>query len=275
MFAVVAFADKRLAHSLRRFHRQATRMGVFDRIETLNEDDLSQNFLNEFQHRLDVSPGFGYWVWKPQVILQVMEKLQPGDILLYADAGCHLNRRGVHRLWEYAEIVKSSPTGILGFELSFGRELTHPESSWTKGDLFDFFGIKKDSEFASSPQVCGTVIIFQKRPNVEAFLRQWLDVFRGHFGLVDDSPSSWNFPDFVAHRHDQSVFSLMAKLSGAYLLSHSESYPAKVKSNGRPDWRTLKGFPVLAKRDKLTTVGKVNGLTFRILGQFRWRPRGS
>jgi hypothetical protein len=133
---ICAFADKNLKPTLRRFGRQAKRMGVYDGIFLYNEDHFDRDFYAFFKEKLKLPRGFGYWVWKPQVILQTLGKLNDGDLLQYTDAGCHLNPKGLKRLNEYFEIVERSETGLLAFEMPW-----YTEKQYTKGDLFVYFGL--------------------------------------------------------------------------------------------------------------------------------------
>ncbi len=67
-----SFADSRFWRSLERIRRQAARMNMYDAVRTLTERDLTPSFRERFRDRLVVqSRGYGYWVWKPQVILQL------------------------------------------------------------------------------------------------------------------------------------------------------------------------------------------------------------
>jgi len=61
--------------------------------------------------------------------------MKEGDILLYADSGCHLNKYGVKRLSEYCELAKKNKLPI--FATVFGDEM--PEYMWTKADTFNYF----------------------------------------------------------------------------------------------------------------------------------------
>ena len=56
--------------------------------------------------------GFGYWIWKPQVILQSLRMMDKGDVLLYADAGCVLNNLGKKKFNEYIDILIDSDSGF-------------------------------------------------------------------------------------------------------------------------------------------------------------------
>lgn len=90
---LVSFADSRLYGCLKRVRRQAIHFGFHkDKISILTEKDLNQGFVDAFStHLVKGSRGFGYWCWKPQVVLQNLNKMRENDILIYMDAGCHLN----------------------------------------------------------------------------------------------------------------------------------------------------------------------------------------
>ncbi|WP_199104594.1 hypothetical protein, partial [Aquitalea sp. ASV11] len=91
----LSFADKRMKKSLTRIKSQAEEMGIYDEIIITTEDDLDANFKENFKEKLKYNiRGFGYWCWKPQIILQTLNKMKDGDILQYTDAGCHLNPSG-------------------------------------------------------------------------------------------------------------------------------------------------------------------------------------
>lgn len=245
--AIVSFASSNLSHMRRRFRRQARTMGVFDHIYVWSERDLEPAFQREFQDKLKRSvPGYGYWVWKPQIILQALNKMQAGDLLVYLDNGSHLNPDGARRLNDYLEIAQDSSTGILAFQLDF------PESDWCKEDLF----ARIEQEYPpsrDSNQVQAGAIVFHHRESVVAFLEKWLSIFREDFTLVDDTPSTLpNGPEFKAHRHDQAVFSLLAKGEGIELLSASEQF-----SYESTDWGNLRAFPFHHRRDKKTKLQKL------------------
>ena len=99
----LTFADRRLERTLRRIRREARAMGCFDAIHALDERDLSPAFRARFADKLRPEVrGFGYWVWKPEILLRQLERMEEGEELLYTDAGCRLNPEGRVRLedWE-------------------------------------------------------------------------------------------------------------------------------------------------------------------------------
>jgi hypothetical protein len=150
-----SFADKRLELTLKRFQKQAKRLKFYDDIYLYSEDNLKKNFCQYFNDKFKLR-GFGYWVWKPQIILQSFEKINYGDILQYTDAGCMLTNNGLGRLREYFEISNKSETGLLGFNMPW-----YTEKEWTKGDLFDYFGIRNREDIFGG-HIAATVLFAKK-----------------------------------------------------------------------------------------------------------------
>lgn len=208
------FANKKLNTALERFAGQAKEMDVYDCIYLYTEDDLEKDFYKHFNDKFYLR-GFGYWVWKPQIILQTLSNMDDGDVLQYTDIGCHLNKNGKRRLLEYFEIT--SKTGLLGFTMTW-----FTEKQYTKGDLFDYFNVRT-MESIFPQQICAGVLFIRKcEKNIE-IIQKWLKVFYDDFSLVDDSPSkSLNFDEFIEHRHDQSIWSILAKLNNIFRFSREE-----------------------------------------------------
>ena len=83
----------------------------------MNENDISLEFRNKFKDKLIFgSKGFGYWCWKPDIILNILNKINNDDCLLYLDAGCHLNINGKKRLPKNIEIIKKEKKRFIGFQ---------------------------------------------------------------------------------------------------------------------------------------------------------------
>jgi hypothetical protein len=243
------FADSAMYRTLNRIKKQANHMHIYDQIIAYNEYDLDIDFCNDFKDKLKLSRGFGYWVWKPQIILQTLEKMEEGDILQYTDSGCHLNRKGIKRLHEYFELANLSKTGILAFQSkasddkNLEKALELLEKHWTKGDIFDYFGVRDDAEIYNTEQIGGTVLFVKKTNDSLQIIQKWLQTYYDNFSLIDDSPSkSPNFPGFIENRHDQSILSIIVKMNNIPTISSFEYW--------QPDFLKLKKYPILALRDK-------------------------
>jgi len=261
----LTFADSRWGASLSRISSQANECNVYDKIIAATELNLDADFRNKFAAWLrPKTRGFGYWSWKPQIILQTLQTMEDGDILQYTDAGCHLNPQGRTRLLEYFNLANTTSNGIIAFQnkipeapfLYDGRCLpVWPDKDWTKGDLLDHFQVRNRPDIIDTPGVTGTIIFIQKNKFTVDFITKWLNVIKLDFSLIDDTPSkSTNTDSFIEHRHDQSIFSLLCKLNNIETVSSFEYWyplnyqPGKTKIIA--DWESLANYPIHAKRDR-------------------------
>ena len=176
--------------------------------------------------------GYGYWLWKSFIILKTLESIEENDILVYTDAGCTLNINGLNRMNEYFDIVKQSKYGILSFELPFF------EKQYTKMDLFKNMNLN-NNEFLNSKQLLASIIFFRKCEKTIKLVEEWYEICC-NYHLIDDSHSFLpNDSSFIEHRHDQSVFSLLAKKYGTEILP-DETYFNTFDTEGinYPIWAT-------------------------------------
>jgi hypothetical protein len=205
----LTFGDARMKASADRITAQALSMDIFDNIYVTNENNLSPDFVEKMHDRLIYgSRGFGYWCWKPQIILQTLQNMNDDDILLYVDVGCHLENGEIalQKFQSYITKINESKTGILV------NEITQKEFQYTKGDLFECFGVYNDMNFTHTKQRCATPMFVKKTELTLKIIKEWLYFHIENFYFTTDAPSRVpNFEGFVENRHDQSVFSLISK----------------------------------------------------------------
>lgn len=236
---------------------------MYDEILIFDESNLNSEFRIRFENKLKPNVrGFGYWVWKPQIISQVLLEASAGDVVHYIDVGCHLNYSGKSRLLEYFSLANACATGILAFE-AFPPSSPFPianiqiprwvDADWTKGDLIKFLDVQNDSSVLQRPTIQSGTFFMRKQDSTVNFTERWGAVFEADFSLADDSPSrAPNLPSFIEHRHDQAIFSLLAKRENACTLSASEFwYPIREGATDAKygDWKRLSNYPIHAKRD--------------------------
>jgi hypothetical protein len=264
-------------------------MDIFDNIYMLTEHDLPIDFKEHFKDKLiPGSRGYGYWSWKPEVMLLALDRIQDGDCLLYIDAGCHLNSRGRQRLLEYFKIIEQEKTGMVAFKATQpteensslvydGRKLfDQPNYRWIKGDLFNYFGMKDNPSVVNDQAIGAGIIFVRKCDRVIRIVREWQQIIWHHFNLLDDTPSvSANLVGFIEHRHDQAIWTLLCLKHRITTLSAYEYwYPMKNDKKLRPDWLALSDFPIHAKRDKdfgmlRNKLNSVNNLITRFWACFK------
>lgn len=149
---------------------------------------------------LDQKRGAGFWLWKPYVILDAMESLNFGDVLVYTDSGLLF----INKINYFDKIL--CETDIVLF-----KNDNHINSTWTKRDCFFYMGLDTE-EYHNGQQVAATYMLFRKSEYSISFIKEWL-FFATDSRIITDSNNECglnNFNDFIDHRHDQSVLSLLA-----------------------------------------------------------------
>lgn len=272
----LTFADQRMHRALHRVQKQAIAMDVYDSIVIANEHSLDLAFREKFAEYLKPGiRGFGYWSWKAQIILQTLRQMKDGDILQYTDAGCHLNPRGRERLNEYFLKAQNSESGILAFQAippTFHNKkielLDLRESRWCKGDLCDKLDVRSNRDIMETQTIGAGIIFIKKCDESIRIVGSWIDVYKNNFNLIDDSKSKSENPSgFVDHRHDQSIFSIIAKLNKVEITSAYEYWYPNGKTPPGPDWEVLRKYPIHAKRDRgvhwVTKIYEFPGRVFK------------
>ena len=251
-----SFASQDLKKSISRFIKQAKEIELYNDVKVFSWNDLSKNkkeqiklFFSQKKKRL-----YGYACWKPEIILNYLDKIPQNSILQYSDIGCHINKNGKERLGEYLKITDKK--NILAFKYCLPnfknnnhlKFQVYFEKEYTKSDLFNFFKIPENSTIRNTEQIWSGSMFFKNNEITKNFIKEWLEVCNIN-QLIDDTPSREpNSSEFIEHRHDQSVFSILFKLKNVFCLSASECEWAE-DENGRI-WDHLDNYPILAKRDK-------------------------
>lgn len=183
----------------------------FDEVKVFSMDDLDYFFVKHFEAIFGHIKGGDYWIWKPYLIKKEMDSLENGDVLVCMDDGCELNPAGRKRFEEYLRMLQKSTTGVLAFELP------HKEIEYTKKEVLDYFDVSQEA--MDSNQLMATILLFRKCNHSVRLVEQW---FRTLFDkpalFTDESDQKQQYPAFIAHRHDQSIFSLIRKIHGADII---------------------------------------------------------
>ena len=175
------------------------------------------------QHRelLDRRKGGGFWLWKPYLIGQELQRLAPGDFLVYTDSGYPWRplviRQSLEPLLHWCE----SQNGGLLPGVYIPRHGSNRK--WTKHECF--VTMNCDSErYWQQPQIQATFSVWQKCTLAEDFVAEWLRWCVQPAAISDDKilPGVYEYPDFVDHRHDQSILTNLALMRG-------------IRCFGRPD----------------------------------------
>ena len=165
--------------------------------------------------------------------MKSLDVMNTDDILIYMDSGCTINALGMPRLKEYIDTMKNSENGIMSFQMNH-----LPEKNYTKRKLIDF--LQTSSEDIETGQCMATVVMIKKNDHSTMIIKEWYRLASIPHLINDDVGIEIN--SFVAHRHDQSIYSLLVKKYGSVKID-DETFFA-------PNWKEGGSFPFWATRLK-------------------------
>lgn len=185
------------AHNQRALVASARRHGI-DRIEAVTRPRLDGGFLSAHRAILAEREGAGYWLWKPRLILDALERSAADDIIVYVDSGALL--RGT---LDPLVAAARRQEGVLFWN-------DYPNWMHVKRDCFILTGTDTP-RFHSARQLDAAFLLLRNTPRVRAFVRLWAETCADPRVLTDQPNTCGqpNLPGFTAHRHDQSVLTLL------------------------------------------------------------------
>lgn len=254
-----SFASNDLNISVKRFQSQAKSINIYSNIRIYRPNDLSDGLINRINKIIKLKGNylFGHSVWKSALILEHLNKIEEGSILQYSDIGCHLNKRGIKKLIEYINLAKKykmlafdysePPEEIKKFNYNFQ---INKEFIFTKGDVFEYFNLNKDSYIYHSSHLWSGTFFLSKSNFCLKIIESWNKACE-NLHLLDNSSSikQKNHPEHIGMRGEQSLFSIICKMHNVRTLSASECEWAEGKDGSGRKWDHLENYPILAKRD--------------------------
>jgi len=178
-------------------------------------------FYSEHRAILSQPRGSGYWLWKPFIILDALLQSEPGDIVAYYDVGRlrpHLFHRPISVLLERCVAMGGLLPGV-------PIPLMGPSRRWTKRDCFVL--MQCDSpEYWNHCQIQATFSVWKHCPRAVDFVEEWLS-YCSDPRILTDMPNQCgqeNFPEFIDHRHDQSILSNLVLKHGVACLGDTKRH---------------------------------------------------
>lgn len=192
------FANAKFETTQRLANAMASARGV-EQIFSYSDKDL-KNFTNFYQENyaiLQNPRGCGYWLWKPFLIKELLNKITVDEVLMYCDSGVLL-------------LADPSPLYDLCLhkEQIFFEMPGNPNRRWTKRDCFVALGCDS-AEFWNRSQITGQCHLWKKSASSLERVESWLAFCKDPTLLTDSPSKAANLEGFEEHRHDQSILSLL------------------------------------------------------------------
>ena len=197
MIYVVNYADGEPYEGFRKINtRTAYWFGRADKVIEYSKKDIDQNYVEEHKKIFSYKRGAGLWLWKPYLIHKALMTINEGDWLFYSDAGVTFIRSLKH-------IIKCAEEH---HQDVFTIEQPTLCRQFTKRECYSIMGVDDHGE----NQALGLLLLRKSDVSVE-FIEEWLHLCEDEELLSPNHfyPNIEEWPDYYAHREDQSILSLL------------------------------------------------------------------
>jgi hypothetical protein len=147
--------------------------------------------------------GFGYWKWKPNILLLELEKIKTGDVLIYLDG--RFNYRGGSIEW-LDEFIFNQEYDFALWDTGYRENLFSSESQINRVPNLE----KRD---LVSGQIAGGLIVLRKSAIVTKMLIEWKSLLEDDYLLFTNEIPHESIVgnENIQTRSDQSALSLLVK----------------------------------------------------------------
>ena len=192
-------------------------VGGFDKVIECNKSSIDKQFGRANQDILANTRGAGYWLWKPYIILKQLHAMPEEEILFYCDSGAVFIRPAE----ELIKNVDLSEQSIIPFRVD-----PHKNSTFTKMDVFVYNDCEDDARVTEGIQVCSSFHLIRNCKESKVFYKEMLFQCCKK-NLITDEPNIYkkeNFLNFIDHRHDQSIYSVLCYLNNFKMYRDPSQY---------------------------------------------------
>lgn len=195
-------------NGFRNSQKQNTKTGLIhgaNRVINYGFNDLDPKFIEKNANILLNDKGAGYWLWKPYIILETLKKSNDNDVIFYSDSGVEF----INSIHPLVDLCIQKTEGVLVFHMEPIPE--NKEVLQTKKDTFIL--MECDTPFyQDSWGRLSSFSLWKKNSFSIKIANEWLE-YAQNPQIITDLPSQYGEEDsrFIAHRHDQSILSLLTK----------------------------------------------------------------
>ena len=216
----------------------ADEVWVYDDVWVTEQDFYRRNaWLWNHHHKR----GFGWYAWKPFIILDALSRLQDGDVVMYTDADTY-PIADFSKLYEIAD-----KEGIMLFEAN-----GQIHRNWCKRDCYIVMN-QDDSKYYDVPHGVARFMLFKKGAwGPYQFLMEWLTYCVNERATTFD-PSILGRPElegFIEHRAEQAIMTNLAHKYGYKLYRGADEIGEKSSND-----RDLYGELFTQRNDFVKKVG--------------------
>lgn len=237
----ITYGDQYFENTLKRINKEAIDSKFFDSITIYRPNDIDIKFKNKYQEILNLKKGGGYYIWKPQVIIQKMKEINENDIIVYLDAGSSINKLGYKKFKQYINLISESDYGFLTFPCNTGKTSLTDKLLYSIEHLFNHV-IDNDIQ----NYIAGHLII-KKNSHSKKILESFIKLLEfDKFLITDKYVKDTKQKYFTGQsRHDQSIFCSLFNIYGCINSKDPHFFGARDDAFKNQNY---KKYPFLATR---------------------------
>ena len=154
--------------------------------------------------------GYGFWIWKADLIRTLLSQIPENEILLYMDAGSFVDTSSQMRA-ELASLL----TIISKSNFGGSNSQEFREKDFCSSDLLNYLKVSEDDR--CSNQFYGGFIFVRNCKEGRNLVNEWvaLTCKQNHRFLIPRNFVTKNDESFVHHAYDQAIISCLLKNRGA------------------------------------------------------------
>jgi hypothetical protein len=182
--------------------------GRVDHVHAWNERRLENDgFIKKHSELFPNSKGFGWYAWKPYIILKTLQHADEGDLVIYQDVGRQKPVLIKGPLIDWDQFLNSRKIdcvpGVLIPEWGANR-------LWTKPEVFRELKLS-ESVYFDSPQIQASWSVWRKTSVTVNFVAEWADLCSQLrlVGSRTDDAAQADASEFNEHRWDQSLLTIL------------------------------------------------------------------
>jgi len=191
---VLTFSKGTFKQSQEKLKSYLTSIGLNNLIN-YSDSDLPKDFIDEFYDLFEQKRGYGYWIWKPFIILKELNDLTDDEILIYMDSTDQPSNLFFEILYNH-----------LNKEEIYLVNRGYKHGEWTKRDCFIMMNCDNE-KYHNAVQLEAGVLGLKKTDNNIKLISEWFEYCKNR-NILTDLPNTCgldNLEGFKDHRHDQSI----------------------------------------------------------------------
>ena len=236
----LTYGDGIFSYQRKRIQYEAVASALFHWIYPLCKDDISDLY-HQHKNLMDNCYG-GRWIWKPHIILKILDQISDNDILIYCDAGCTIINHGYYKPFReerfeyYMTLINNLIVPVTAFSPwteAYWHEKKRPDYTQSSDPIYDSyvryrFNLNTD-HFRNYPGIEAGFILIRKTPAAVAIIQEWFDL------LVED-----NYKLILQHKlSDQALLNILfykhylTVINGADFYGEGPFFATRFTDNGQ------------------------------------------